>query len=89
MAENIETHKVKQASFLDLAKLQNQKDILLLDVRTDYEYQEGSIDGFLHIPLDSLREKLSLLDSSKSIYVMCHSGLRSYLACRILMQNGF
>ena len=38
---------------------------------------------------DELRDKLDLLDKNKKIYVMCQSGLRSYLAVRILMENGF
>ena len=43
----------------------------------------------LNIPLDQLRENLSQLDPAKKLYVNCFSGLRSYLACRILSQNGF
>ena len=49
----------------------------------------GRADGFINIPLDDLRERIGELDKSKKIYVMCQSGLRSYLATRILMQNGF
>ena len=49
----------------------------------------GRADGFINIPLDELRERMGELDKSKKIYVMCQSGLRSYLATRILMQNGF
>ena len=43
----------------------------------------------LNVPLDELRDHLSDLDPSKPVYVLCQSGLRSYLACRILMQHGF
>ena len=43
----------------------------------------------INIPLDSLRERLSELDIKKDIYVICQSGLRSYIASRILTQNGF
>ena len=43
----------------------------------------------LHIPLDSLRQHLDQLDPAKEVYVNCYSGLRSYLACRILSQRGF
>ena len=42
-----------------------------------------------NIPLDDLRNHITELDKSKKIYVMCQSGLRSYIATRILMQNGF
>jgi rhodanese-related sulfurtransferase len=49
----------------------------------------GHANGFINIPLDELRNKLYLLYKNKKIYVMCQSGLRSYLATRILMENGF
>ncbi|KAF1084217.1 Coenzyme A disulfide reductase [Sporotomaculum syntrophicum] len=62
---------------------------ILLDVRMDKEYQQGHVDGALHIPLDSLRERLNELPRDKQIIVHCKTGLRSYIANRILMQNGF
>ena len=61
----------------------------LLDTRTVGEYRLGHIDGFLNIPVDELRERLNELDRSKPIYVICQSGLRSYIASRILEGNGF
>ena len=63
--------------------------MILLDTRTPFEYMRGRADGFINIPLDDLRERVGELDKTKKIYVMCQSGLRSYLATRILMQNGF
>ena len=47
------------------------------------------MEGFYHIPVDELRERLKELDRTKPIYVVCQSGLRSYIACRILAQSGF
>ncbi|KAI9015361.1 FAD-dependent pyridine nucleotide-disulfide oxidoreductase [Hyaloraphidium curvatum] len=44
---------------------------------------------WVHIPVDTLRHKLAELDPKKPAYLLCHSGLRSYLGCRILMQHGF
>lgn len=61
----------------------------ILDTRTDAEYEAGHLDGALHIPLDGLREQLDQLPHSKKLLVHCASGLRSYVACRILMQHGF
>ena len=61
----------------------------LLDVRTAWEYQRGHLDGFRNIPLDDLREHLDELDRGKHVYVNCQTGLRSYLACRLLTQYGF
>ncbi len=62
---------------------------VLLDVRMDEKCQQGHVDGTLHIPLDSLRERLNELPRDKQIIVHCKTGLRSYIANRVLVQNGF
>ena len=89
VAENIKNGVVKQFYYEDISSLREREDVILLDTRTPFEYMRGRADGFINIPLDNLRERLGELDKSKKIYVMCQSGLRSYLATRILMQNGF
>lgn len=89
VAENIKNGVVKQFYYEDISSLREREDVILLDTRTPFEYIRGRADGFINIPLDDLRERVGELDKSKKIYVMCQSGLRSYLATRILMQNGF
>ena len=89
VAENIKNGVVKQFYYEDISSLREREDVILLDTRTAFEYARGCADGFINIPLDDLRERVGELDKSKKIYVMCQSGLRSYLATRILMQNGF
>lgn len=87
--ENVLTGKVKNFHWHDVAALPRDGSVTLLDVRTEAEYAQGNIDGFSNIPLDSLRAHLGELDAKKPVYVHCRSGQRSYLACRILTQNGF
>ena len=87
--ENIKNGIVGQFYYEDIPLLQKRDDVTLLDTRTVYEYMRGHAEGFINIPVDDLRERLTELDKSKPVYVMCQSGLRSYLATRILMQNGF
>ena len=87
--ENMKNGIVGQFYYEDIPSLQKRDDITLLDTRTVYEYMRGHAEGFINIPVDELRERLTELDKSKPVYVMCQSGLRSYLATRILMQNGF
>ncbi len=87
--ENIRNGIVKQFHWDEMDALVGREDITMLDVRTDAEYARGHFEGSVHIPLDELREHLNELNPSKPVYVNCFSGLRSYLACRILMQNGF
>ena len=87
--ENMKNGIVGQFYYEDIPLLQKRDDVTLLDTRTVYEYMRGHAEGFINIPVDELRERLAELDKSKPVYVMCQSGLRSYLATRILMQNGF
>ncbi len=89
VAENIKNGIVKQFYYEDIPSLRERDDVILLDTRTPFEYMRGHAEDFINIPLDDLRERLGELDKTKKIYVMCQSGLRSYLATRILMQNGF
>lgn len=89
VAENVITGKVKQFFWHDVEALPRDGSITLLDVRTEAEVRRGRIDGFRNIPLDALRERISELPKDKPVYVHCHSGLRSYIACRILAGNGY
>lgn len=92
MIENIEEGIVKQWYLGQLEELQEKGErgqVTLLDVRTPAEIAFGRIPGFMNIPLDSLRDHLDELDPAKPIYVICQSGLRSYVACRILAGYGF
>ncbi|EFU74795.1 FAD-dependent oxidoreductase [Enterococcus italicus] len=61
----------------------------LLDVRNESELAQGAFPNATHIPLNKLRDRLSELDPSQEWIVSCHSGLRSYVAERILKQHGF
>lgn len=66
-----------------------KKDQQILDIRIPDEIVTGMIPGAIHIPLDSLRDRLSELSKEKEYLPYCKVGLRGYLACRILSQHGF
>ena len=89
MIENVCDGVLKQWHIEDADSIVSRKDVTLLDVRTPEEFQRGHIEGFLNIPVDELREGLSKLDKGKPVYVICQSGLRSYIASRILAGNGY
>ena len=84
MIENISKGILKQFHLEDIEHLPYDGSVVLLDVRTQREYQRGHVDGFVNIPVDELRERMEEIEKGKSIYVMCQSGLRSYIATRIL-----
>jgi len=75
----------------DLDEVDWQESVLV-DTRTKKEYEMGVIDltdNLIHIPLSKLRKRIDELPQDKEIIVYCGSGLRSYIAARILLQNGF
>lgn len=63
---------------------------LLVDVRNESELENnGRLKGAINIPLDSLRERMTEVPKDRPIIVSCHSGLRSYIAERLLKQDGY
>lgn len=89
MAENIRDGLVGQWYYDDEPTLPRDGSVTLLDVRTVQEFATGNINGFVNIPVDELRERAGELDKDKPVYVICQSGLRSYIAARILAGRGF
>lgn len=87
--ENVKNEVTKQWYYEDDEKLPRDGSVTLLDTRTKMEYSMGHAEGFMNIPVDELRERMDELDKNKPVYVMCQSGLRSYIATRILVGNGF
>lgn len=87
--ENVINQKVRHFFYDDIPSLQKKDDAFLLDTRTMREYSAGHAPGFINIPVDELRERLNEVPCDKTVYVMCQSGLRSYIACRILSAHGY
>ena len=89
MIDNIANGVLKQWHLEDAYKLPRDGSVTLLDTRTVGEYTQGHIEGFKNIPVDELRERLDEVEKGKSVYVICQSGLRSYIASRILEGSGY
>ena len=89
MIDNIAGGMLKQWHLADMEKLPHDGSVTLLDVRTKEEFEDGHIEGFINIPVDELRERLGEIEKEKPVYVICQSGLRSYIASRILEGNGY
>ena len=88
MIDNI-SKGLKQWHLADIAKLPRDGSVTLLDTRTPGEYSRGHIEGFRNIPVDELRQRIGEIEQGKKVYVICQSGLRSYIATRILEGYGF
>ena len=88
MIDNI-SKGLKQWHLEDAPALPRDGSVTLLDTRTVGEFQRGHIEGFQNIPVDELRERIHEIPPGKPVYVICQSGLRSYIATRILEGYGF
>ena len=88
MIDNI-SKGLKQWHLEDAPALPRDGSVTLLDTRTVGEFRRGHIEGFQNIPVDELRERVSEIAPGKPVYVICQSGLRSYIATRILEGYGF
>jgi len=89
VAENTLDGLVDNVSFDDYEKNFHEETMILLDVRDEVEVMNGAMEGGIHIPLNSLRSRMSELDKDKLIYIYCQVGLRGYIASRLLNQYGF
>lgn len=87
-ASNILDGLVKKVDVMEIDQLVEGGEYLL-DIRTEEEYSLGNINGSVNIPLDELRDRMDEIPKDRNIYVNCQVGLRGYLGCRILNQNGF
>ncbi len=87
--ENIRSGRMNIFHWHDVKALTADDTLTLLDVRTPAEYERSHVEGWLNFPLDDIRKRLSELDKTKPVYLMCQIGLRGYIASRILVQHGF
>lgn len=88
VAENVITGKmdvITPEEFLNYDK----GSTLLLDVRSEIEFNNGHLEGALNIPVDNLRDRLKELPKDKEIIEYCQVGLRGYVASRILSEHGY
>ena len=88
MIDNI-SKGLKQWHLEDAPALPRDGSVTLLDTRTVGEFRRGHIEGFQNIPVDELRERIHEITPGNPVYVICQSGLRSYIATRILEGHGF
>lgn len=83
--------KIKGVRPLEAIQLINHQDALVVDVRTDKEFNDGHILDAVHLPLGVLQNRLGEIEAFKNqpIVVACRSGARSSQACGILNSQGF
>ena len=69
--------------------IQSEPELVVLDVRTQTEYDDGHIEGAINIPVEEIADRLSELSADDDILVYCRTGNHSGTAVRIMEENGF
>ncbi|EZH66188.1 hypothetical protein DH09_09625 [Bacillaceae bacterium JMAK1] len=80
---------IRQITTEELKAKLNNKDLLLVDVRTEGEFSNHSIQGAMNIPLHTLNNRMEELERDKEIAVICQSGMRSLKASKRLKKKEF
>jgi hydroxyacylglutathione hydrolase len=70
-------------------KLEQKEDIVVLDVRSQTEWDEAHIEGAVHIPSPDVRIRYEEVDSKRFVVLLCNTAHRSSMAASILKQKGF
>lgn len=73
----------------EVYKMMKNEDVVIIDVREDFEYEGGHLENSINIPLDDLEKKINEIDKDKKIIVYCLSGNRAQIALEILAEKGY
>jgi hydroxyacylglutathione hydrolase len=85
----LETSSTQVIDVPELAKRWQRGDVALLDVREDDEWEDGHVEGSIHIPYHELRDGLpNELGNGKPLAVACSVGNRSSIAASLLQRSG-
>jgi rhodanese-related sulfurtransferase len=80
---------MRNLSPAELKTLLDDHSVVLLDVRQAEELEIAQLPGAQHIPLNELPARINELNPEQAIVVLCHHGVRSEMAGRLLERNGF
>ena len=80
---------IQEVDAFGLEQMREQSEVVLIDVRTDAEFTQGSIQGAKHIPLHMLPLVADEIEKEKPVILICRSGARSAQACAFLASKGF
>ena len=76
-------------SVYDVSQVMAHNDVVLIDVREDYEYSAGHIDGAELIPLGQIPDRINEIPNNVPVILVCRSGNRSGQAYDYLSKQGF
>ena len=89
IAANMVRGEMAYADHLKIQEYLADPDTVVLDVRTQAEWDEGHVEGAVLLPIDELRQRYTELDKAKNYVVYCGVGYRAYNSCRFLQAKGY
>ena len=83
------TDSAVDVSVDEAQRLWQNKEAILIDVRTPAEYRDGHIPGVANIPLDELEKRIGEIPKDKKVVLICRTGNRSAQGTKLLRSKGF
>ena len=80
--KEIDVHTLKSS-------IDKNNDLLLIDVREQFEVDICKLNNSLHIPMNQVPNQIDKISKNKNIVVICKSGVRSYQVCQYLSHIGY
>jgi rhodanese-related sulfurtransferase len=71
------------------ARLDAGEDIDIIDVREDWEVAIGKVTPSIHIPMNSIPDRIHEISMDKPVVILCHSGNRSFQVSQWLTMQGY
>ncbi|MBX3240209.1 MAG: MBL fold metallo-hydrolase [Chitinophagaceae bacterium] len=85
----METDRITSVTAEELAEIAANKEVNIIDVRKEAEFEEGHVAGGENIPLDHINDHMVKLDRDKTYYLHCAGGYRSMVFNSILRARGY
>ena len=80
------TCTMKEIKIKDFLNLKNQKEIQIIDVREEYEYEEGNISK-INIPMDKILDSIEKIEKNNMVIIYCKTGRRGAAVTHILREK--
>ena len=89
VAEGSPMAEYRRISSEEAKAMMDTADVIILDVRTQEEFDAGHIEGAILIPYSEIAQRAQELDKTATILIYCRSGRRSEIAARVLVDMGY
>lgn len=85
----MENYDINPRSFVERYEQGGPDDGIIIDVRELHEWDYYHLERALHIPMNTVPQRLEQLPKDKTLYIVCAHGVRSAVVANYLLEQGF